>query len=201
MENLDPHIVAHVAHELLHGRIIIYPTETIYGIGADAFNPYAIDRIYAIKQRERGKPLLVLTNTIEMVKTLVAEIPPITKKFIQHFWPGPLTIIFNASHNVTPKLTGGTGTLGIRMTNHPFCLQVIKICNRPLISTSANLSGEDVVQEVPALVQEFFGQVDLIIDGGSPAQTLPSTVVDVTHGTVKIIREGVIPKTEIDKLL
>ena len=181
-----------IAHEIIHGRVIIYPTDTIYGIGADACNPHAVGRIFEIKNRDRKKPLLVLVNSLDMMRLVVGEIPSGAHSLMEKFWPGPLTLIFQASPSLTPKLTGGTGTIGIRYPQHPFCLKVLEICNRPIVSTSANVSGKKEFHSIKETMKTFESSVDLIVDAGDSATTLSSSVIDVTGGVPRLVREGAI---------
>jgi L-threonylcarbamoyladenylate synthase len=193
--------VCTVAHEILHGRVIVYPTDTLYGIGADACNPEAIEKVFDIKKRGPQKPILILVNSLEMAKQVVEEIPTCASPLIEHFWPGPLTLIFRASPRLHSKLTGGTGTIGIRYPKHPFCLDVLRVCNRPITSTSANFSGEEQPQAVADIVAIFESLVDLIVDGGEAARHQPSTVVDVTGPRPRVLREGAITSISLQPYL
>lgn len=182
-----------VAHEILHGRVIIYPTDTVYGIGADACNSLAVERVFEIKKRDPGKPILILVNSVEMASRLVASIPDYARALIAKFWPGPITLVFRASPSLPVRLTGGTGAIGIRYPQHLFCLKVLQICNRPITSTSANISGEEQPLSLDEIAKTFDPRVDLIVDAGDLLSTQPSTVLDVTGFSPKLLREGAIP--------
>lgn len=192
--NPDFDAVCTVAHEIIHGRVIVYPTDTIYGIGADACNTDALERIFHAKKRDPTKPILVLVNSLQMAAGLVESIPDQAKGLIDEFWPGPLTLVFRASGSLPEKITGTTGTIGVRYPQHPFCLQLLKMCNRPITSTSANISGEDQSSSIREITATFEPVVDLIVDAGDVQSAIPSTIVDVTGSTPKLFRAGSLPE-------
>ncbi len=190
---------ARAADCLAQGKVMVYPTETVYGIGCDALNGPAIRRVTGMKGRTVNKPLIVLIKDAAMMEGLVREVPPLAKKLMQAFWPGPLTLIFRTRPGVSPLLTGDTGTIGIRQSPHPFVRSLFGAYAHPIVSTSANVSGGTPalsVHDVPAAVTD---QVDLIIDGGK-IQGVPSTVVDVSGGGIVYVREGAVKKSSIERL-
>jgi L-threonylcarbamoyladenylate synthase len=199
--NPDFDAVCTVAHEIIHGRVIVYPTDTLYGIGADACNTNAVERVFHSKVRDPSKPILVLVNSLQMAAGLVESIPDSAKALIDGFWPGPLTLVFRASGSLPEKITGTTGTIGIRYPQHPFCLQLLKMCNRPITSTSANISGEDQSSSIREITATFEPVVDLIVDAGELASAVPSTVVDVTGRTARILRPGALPEAKLKPYL
>jgi L-threonylcarbamoyladenylate synthase len=199
--NPDFDAVCTVAHEIIHGRVIIYPTDTIYGIGADACNPDAVERVFRTKKRDPAKPILVLINSLQMVTGLVETVPEMAKALMDEFWPGPLTLVFRASPSLPKKLTGTTGTIGIRYPQHPFCLQVLMVCNRPITSTSANISGENQSVSIKGIAETFGPVVDLIVDAGDLESALPSTIVDVTGSSPRFLRAGALPETKLKPYL
>ncbi|MGA9364295.1 MAG: L-threonylcarbamoyladenylate synthase [Bacteroidota bacterium] len=195
--NPDFDAVCTVAHEIIHGRVIVYPTDTIYGIGADACNSDAVERVFRAKKRDPARPILILVNSLQMVAGLVDSIPDPAKALIDEFWPGPLTLVFRASASLPQGLTGGSGTIGIRCPQHPFCLEVLKVCNRPITSTSANISGEDQSISIKGIAETFESAVDLIVDAGDVQSALPSTIVDVTGSTPKLLRAGSLSESRL----
>ena len=199
--NPDIEAVCTVAHEILHGRVIIYPTDTVYGIGADACNPVAVERVFQIKRRDPGKPILVLVNSLDMVIRLVESIPDTARALIEKFWPGPLTLVFKASPSLPQRLTGAIGTIGIRYPQHLFCLKVLQICNRPITSTSANISGDEQTLSINEIRRTFDPTVDLIVDAGDVSSTQPSTVIDVTGILPKLLRAGALSNDMIKPYL
>ena len=138
------------------------------------------------------KPVLVLVQNKLMLESLVTDIPPVAVKLMRKFWPGPLTLIFNAKKNLNPLLTAGTGKIGIRIPGNAFCLKLLKAAQVPIVSTSANISGVQQDPSIQSLKKTFSGKVDLIVDAGDLPSSLPSTVIDVTDGKASIVREGAI---------
>jgi len=172
------------------GGVIVYPTDTVYGLGCNAFRAEAIRRVFAIKQRPENKPALVLVLDRAMLERLVPRIPPIAAELMKCFWPGPLTIVLPARRGIHPLLTGGSGKVGVRMPDNEFCRRLMTESGVPLVSTSVNISGKE--SSYGELRSQFGGLVDLFIEAGPPVSDVPSTVVDVSEGKVKIVREGII---------
>jgi L-threonylcarbamoyladenylate synthase len=190
-------IVTSAAHVIRNGGVILYPTDTVYGLGCSAHDAAAIQRVFEIKRRPDDKPTLLLVRDRAMLDTLVAEFPPVARKLAEKFWPGPLTIIFRSKPDVHPLLTGGAGRVGVRIPDNEFCKRLLEETGVPIVSTSANISGSEGPQNIGTLRSEFGGLVDLVIDAGPPASFLPSTVVDVSDGSLKVVREGVIPAPKL----
>jgi len=185
---------------LYAGKIMLYPTETVYGIGCNSFSEEGIKRIIEIKQRDLKKPLIVLVKDVHMLKELAADIPPFANKLIKEFWPGPLTIIFKARPYISNLITAGTGKIGLRQSPHPLLEYIFTVYNHPIISTSANVSNEkepSSLLNIPAIITD---KVDLIIDGGKINNT-PSTIIDATGRDIEYIREGAIKRSVIEKVL
>jgi len=186
---------------LRRGEVIVFPTETLYGLGCDAFDEAAVRRLYDLKRRDSRKPILVLAHDMNLVADCVAAVPGAAQLLAEEFWPGPLTIVLPASSRAPSLLTAGTGKIGIRIPSSPLCLKLIGEFGRPVTATSANLSGQKDLQTVHGLLTLFSGKVPLILDGGVQKQTTPSTVVDVTSKRVKLLREGVIPLARLHEVL
>jgi len=183
------------------GGVVAYPTETFYGLGVDAFDVHAIERIYHIKKRDLSKPILVIIENQRHLKELVSDIPPLAKELIKRFWPGPLTIIFRASPKVPAILTGNTGTIGIRISSHPVALDLVRAVGRPITATSANISGQLGLVNVLDVLKTFENGLDLILDGGITQGKEGTTIVNITLDSPRIVREGVIPSEEIKPYL
>ncbi len=179
------------------GGIVAYPTETFYGLGVDAFNVVAIERVYRIKKRNPSKPILVVIEKEDHLRKLVSDIPLWTRELMKKFWPGPLTIIFNASSRVPDTLTGKTGTIGIRITSHPVAQCLLRAVGVPITATSANISGQATATSASGVLRVFRDKVDLVLDGGDTKVTKGSTIVDATVDFPRIVREGLIPSYEI----
>ena len=198
-KRISAEVVREAAITIRGGGVLLYPTETIYGLGCDVFNERAVKRIFAIKQRFEKKPLLVLVRNVTMVRELVVAIPPLASVLMDRFWPGPLTLIFYARRNISSLVTAGSGKIGVRIPKNNFCLRLIKACSTPIVSTSANISGQEPVQGVDDLVRHFGNRVDLVVNVGILPVSLPSTVVDVSDARPRIIREGAIRRIQLLK--
>jgi L-threonylcarbamoyladenylate synthase len=184
--------VTRAAQTILDGGVIIYPTETIYGLGANALEPKIVERVYDIKERRKSNPILVLIPDRATLDELALGVPDVAKELMGKFWPGPLTIVFKAAAIVSRILTAGSGKIGIRLSSDPFCTELLSICKIPITSTSANLSGELSPNSISVINQKVLDSVDLIVDAGTLTSQTPSTVVDVTEGKIELVREGAI---------
>jgi L-threonylcarbamoyladenylate synthase len=184
---------------LKRGGVIAFPTDTVYGLGADAFNPKAVERIYEIKKRPRHLPLPLLIGDVEQLAVLtVKPLPEIALFLAKRFWPGGLTLVVpKAAH--LPGYLGDTN-IAVRVPAHPICLALIQAINNPLIGTSANISGTPSMVTAGEVRQQLGNEVDLIIDGGRCPGGSESTVVDVTGGGSVILRHGIIPEEEINRV-
>ncbi len=190
---------ADAAQTILNGGVIVYPTETIYGLGGNALEPKVIERVYDIKQRNRSNPILVLIPDISAVEELASKIPEVAQELMVKFWPGPLTIVFKATPIVSRILTAGSGKIGVRLSSDEFCRELLDICKIPITSTSANLSGEPNPNTIGIINRKVLDTVDLVVDAGTLSSQTPSTVVDVTKGKVELVREGAISYKDILK--
>ena len=183
------------------GGVIVYPTETLYGIGADATNSAAVRKVLQIKKRKDTKPILVIVHSVEILQQLVAEISASAERLMTEFWPGPLTLVFKALREIPEEVTQGSGTVGVRIPSNAFCLKLLRRCNCPLTSTSANISGEPVHRTIDDIKQALDEGIDLYIDAGVLPETKPSTVVSVVPENPKLIREGVISFESLRKVV
>jgi L-threonylcarbamoyladenylate synthase len=183
---------------LQKGGVIAFPTDTVYGLGADAFNPTAVERIYEIKNRPRNRQLPLLIAGVEQLVTLAEPIPEITWFLARRFWPGGLTLVLSKADLLPTYLAPGP-TIAVRVPNHPVCLAIIQRLGNPIIGTSANISGEPPALTAEEVGQQLGGKIDFIINGGKCPGGKESTVVDVTHEEPIILRQGIILSDEIDK--
>jgi L-threonylcarbamoyladenylate synthase len=183
------------------GGVIVYPTETLYGIGANAWDGAAIAKVRAIKRREGEKPILVVIKDEQQLAMLTNNISADARMLIAKFWPGPLTLVFKATKEVPDLLSQGVGTIGVRIPSSPFCLRLLALCGCPLTSTSANLSGGPVLHEVDEIRRAIPRGVDLILDAGRLSPDQPSTVVDVTVSPPRVIRAGAVPLSAIREVI
>jgi L-threonylcarbamoyladenylate synthase len=188
-----------IASKLLReGKLVAFPTETVYGLGASAFNREAIERVYEIKGREKQKALTVHIANKEDVNLFAKEIPPIAERLISLFWPGPLTIILPKKKEV-PEEISPTEKVGLRMPSHPISLYLIE-GSGPTVAPSANLSGYPSPTNAEMVIEQLGEKIDCLIDGGKTPLGVESTVIDVTDKPV-ILREGMITKEEIEKAI
>lgn len=179
------------------GGIIAYPTRCLYGLGADAFDENAVRRLYAVKHRPAHKPILVLIDQTRHLEKLVTQITGIASRIMQSFWPGKVTLVFNAAASVPSRLTGGRQKIGIRQPGHPAAAALVRAVGRPITGTSANISANPACYRIDDLEPELVRHLDLILDAGPLTGGRGSTVVDVSTETPIVLREGVIPAGDI----
>lgn len=185
---------------ILNDGIIVFPTETVYGIGANIYSDAAIEKIFKAKGRPNDNPLIVHISNMDMLDDLVIEIDDISKKLMDNFWPGPLTVILPKSNKVSDQITAGLDTVGIRMPSNTIAMQIIDVCNVPMAAPSANISGKPSGTNIEDIYNELNNKVDVIIDGGSTDIGLESTVVKVIDNTVHVLRPGKITKEDISNI-
>jgi len=188
----DAKKLAEAVRVLREGGVVAFPTETFYGLGADAQNETAVEQIFRIKGRNFRNPLSVIVADNREVIPLVEEIPEAAKTLMQTFWPGPLTLVFRASSAVLPRLTADTGKIGIRVSSHLLAGLLALGLGGPLTATSANLSGEPECSSTDAVIRALGNLPDAVVDGGKTPGGKGSSVVDVTVFPPRILREGAI---------
>lgn len=182
-----------------NGGVLAIPTDSFYALGACAFDEAAVHRICAIKGQREQKPILVLIAERAQLDALVACVPPAAAVLMDHFWPGPLTIVFPASSRLTAALTAGTGTIGVRLPAQPLLAKLIRATG-PLTGTSANRSGAVPARTAREVEQSLGHDVDLVLDGGPATAVLPSTVVETTVAA-RVLREGQIGRMAVQAVL
>jgi len=183
------------------GGVIAFRTDTLYGLGADPFNREAVRRIKQLKGREENKPILIVISDYDQLHRFINDVSPAFELLAKHFWPGSLTLIGRASEGIPEEITAGTKSVGVRLPDDDRVRGLVRNCGGALTATSANPS-----QAAPAgsarEVHDYFGDaIDLVIDDGEVESDLPSTVVDVSGGEPRLIREGVIAWAEIQDLV
>jgi L-threonylcarbamoyladenylate synthase len=184
---------------LRDGGVVAFPTDTVYGLGADVFNHEAVLRIYKIKNRPENMPFPLLVADMPQLTTIIAKPTSEIACFLAwRFWPGGLTLVLPKAASLPSYLAKGS-TIGVRIPNHPVCLTLIKHLRKPIIGTSANLSGRASSLTAYEVKQQLGDKVDLIIDGGRCPGGVESTVVDVTSEAPVILRQGLISQQEIEK--
>jgi len=179
------------------GGVVAFPTTGLYGLGVDALNPLAIEKIFRIKQRDFGKPILVLIKDESDLSDIVKKIPAPAKRMMTAFWPGKVTIILEARSALPDILTGGTGKIGVRVPQHPVASALVKAFGGPVTGTSANLSGAPGCSAVADLDPGLADSLDMVLDAGPLAGGAGSTVVDATINPPVVLREGVLSEKRI----
>lgn len=198
----DDSILTKLGQELKNGKIVVFKTDTVYGIGTNAFDENACKRIYEIKGRPTYKPLCVLISDISMLKEIVDFISPAEQKLIDTFWPGPLTIKFKKKENVLPDIvSAGDEYVRVRLLKSGLAYNLIKSAGVPIVAPSANLSGSPTGTNIKNIINELGGNVDYILDSGDVTNDTTSTIIEVNNEKVIVIREGKITKEEIAKVV
>ncbi|MFZ1983333.1 MAG: L-threonylcarbamoyladenylate synthase [Desulfatitalea sp.] len=192
----DRRIIARSADMLRRGAVVVFPTRGLYGLGADAFNARAVERIFDLKGRNPAKPLLVLVDSLEMIARIARPLNALARHLMASFWPGRVTLVVPARDDLPVGLTGG-GTIGVRLVAHPVAVALVAALGSPLTGTSANLSGAPGCAAVDQHDPAIRDAADLVLDAGLLAGGPGSTVVDVTGDVPVILREGVVAAAEI----
>jgi len=185
---------------LKNGGVIAFPTDTVYGLGGDAFNAAAAERVYQIKSRPKELPLPLLIASAEALASLACRIPETARVLARHFWPGGLTLVVPKADSLPAHLAPGPG-IAVRVPNHPVCLLLIECLGNPIVGTSANVSGRPPALTAGEVERQLAERVDFIIHGGRSPGGKESTVVDVTREPPVVLREGIIPSSEIESLI
>jgi L-threonylcarbamoyladenylate synthase len=186
---------------LLRGGVIGYPTETVYGLGGDATLGFVVQRVCQLKGRHFGKPLLVLVSDEEAVSSVAADIPEKARTLMDRFWPGPLTLIFEAKPTLPRPLTGEQRRVGVRVSSDPVCRAILKQFQKPLVSTSANTEGRRPASTAEEVLRYFGETVDLIVDGGRRGLMVPSTLLDVSEDPPHLLRRGAVAVRDIERVI
>lgn len=190
--NPDEKSLGEALRLLNEGGVLAYPTETFYGLAADALSEAAVKKIFRIKGRDFKNPIPVIIGDSRDLAPLVEEIPKAAQILIHDFWPGPLTLVFRASSSVSPLLTSGTGKIGIRVSSHPLARLLARGLGGPLTATSANISGGTECTTAGAVIRALGNHPVAFIDGGPTPGGSGSTVLDITFSPPRILREGAI---------
>ena len=193
--------VAAAAERLRSGEVVALPTETVYGLAANALDPDAVKRIYDTKQRPARNPIIVHVDGVSMARRCVAEWPESAQRLADAFWPGPITLVLPKSELVPDIVTAGGDTVGVRWPGHPIMRETIKACGFPLAAPSANPSNELSPTNAGHVSRSLGGRLSLIIDGGQSQIGIESTVVDLTSRPVRILRPGLIHEESIEAAL
>jgi L-threonylcarbamoyladenylate synthase len=190
-----------IAKAIRNGKLVSFPTETVYGLGANAFNPLAVSEIFKVKGRPQDNPLIAHISDSLQVKKLAKDFPESAKKLTKKFWPGPLTIVLKKKKIVPDVVTAGLDSIAIRMPNNKIALELIKQSKVPIVAPSANLSGKPSPTKAKHVVDDLSGKIEYIIDGGNCKIGIESTVIDFTSIVPTILRPGYITKEDIEEVI
>jgi L-threonylcarbamoyladenylate synthase len=182
---------------LKNGGVVVIPTDTLYGLAADVFNTAALDQVFAIKGRPENLALPVLVSGWEQVELVSEDLPSQTQTLVARFWPGALTLVVRKAPGLPDRLTAGGPTVAVRMPDHPAPIDLIDGLGGPITGTSANISGEADLLTLTELSAEIGCQVDYILTDGPEPKGTASTVVDITSGQPKLLREGTVPFEQV----
>jgi len=190
----------YAAEVLRNGGLVAFPTETVYGLGANALDSSAVEKIFDAKGRPADNPLIVHVDSIKTAKTL-ARVTPRAERLIKQFWPGPLTLVLKKRKAISPKVTAGLDTVAIRMPSHPIARKLIRLAGLPIAAPSANRAGRPSPTKAEHVLHDLDRRIDLILDGGRTDVGLESTVVDMTGRQPTILRPGKITADAIARVL
>ncbi|SET07620.1 L-threonylcarbamoyladenylate synthase [Anaerobranca gottschalkii] len=190
------------AEAIKQGKTVVFPTETVYGLGANGLDKEAVQKIYLAKGRPADNPLILHLGNLSWVERLAVNIPKEFYLLVENFWPGPLTVILQAKKNVIPEVTlGGLDTVALRMPGHPLALELIKEADLPVAAPSANTSGRPSPTNHEHVIEDLYGKVDYIFQGGNTTIGIESTVLDLSKGKAKILRPGSITYEELREVV
>jgi L-threonylcarbamoyladenylate synthase len=198
---LGPDDVAQAAAILKAGGLVAFPTETVYGLGADATNSAAVERVFVAKGRPADNPLIVHVADARQAAALVREVPLEAKKLMAAFWPGPLTLLLWKAAHVSDAVTRGLPTVGVRVPHHPVALALLKEAGVPLAAPSANASGKPSPTAAEHVLTDLEGRIDAVLDGGPTGVGLESTVLDLTVTPPVILRPGGLSRERIEAIV
>jgi len=185
------------AQVLQTGGLVAFPTETFYGLGAHALDEAAVARVFQAKGRPSHMPLLVLVDSVAMVERVAREVPDRARRLMARYWPGPLTLVLPARGDLPTALTGGTGTIGVRLSSHPIARALVETTGAPVTAPSANPHGGASPRRADEVLAALGSRVDLVLDGGPTPGGPASTVLDLTRTPVVVLRAGaVVPAPE-----
>lgn len=197
--NYNKNDLLEAAKYIKEGKLVLFPTETVYGIGANGFDDNAIKKIFIAKSRAQDNPLILHISNIKMIDRFTKDVTELEKKLINNFFPGPLTIILKRKDNVPNSVTAGLDTVGIRMPSNKIAKDLIELSNTPIAAPSANISGKPSGTNVQDIFEELNNKVDYIIDGGDTSIGLESTVIRVIDNKIHILRPGKITCEDLIK--
>jgi L-threonylcarbamoyladenylate synthase len=193
----ERNVIDYAANFIKRGRVIAIPTDTFYGLSTDPFNLAAIERVFQVKGRAENKALPILVNSVEQAVTLMRDVPDAFLTLASKFWPGPLTLVVEATHRLPLKVTGNSGRVALRWADSRIATALIEAVGGPITGTSANLSGHASCTNAEQITQQLGKSLALVLDAGDTGGTLASTIVRINGDEWTIVREGALPDIEI----
>lgn len=193
----QPEAVAEAADVLSHGGLVVFPTDTFYGLAADPRNSDAIDRVFQVKGRSPGQALPLVAASLDQVERAVGTLSVLTRRLARSFWPGPLTLVVEAGPDVVCAALGEAGTVAIRVPNQAVARALCARVGYPVVSTSANRSGRPAPSTADEAIESLGGVVDLVLDSGPAGGGEPSTIVDARGEVVRLLRAGAVPFSRV----
>ena len=187
-------VIERAVEILNNGGIVAYPTETFYGLGVKFDKENSLKKLFELKKRQEEKPMPLIIGSRASLSMIAASVNEIAESLMDKFWPGPLTLILEAKKGLSPYLTADTGRIAVRIPGESAALYLVREAGFPITATSANPSGMPPAEDADAVIRYFGEKIDMVIDGGRTAGGLPSTIVDAAGESIKIVREGAIPR-------
>lgn len=200
-ENINENELDNCIEVLRNGGIVIFPTETVYGIGTNAYCEKSVEKIYEIKERPEEKPLSILISNVNEISKYAIINNSMEEQIIKNFMPGPITIILEKRPEVFDYITSGKNTIGIRIPDNKIILKILEALKLPIVAPSANISGHPSGIELNEILPDFENKVDICIDGGKSELSESSTIVQVVDNEIKVLRQGKILKQDIENIL
>ncbi len=200
-ERLDPTGMQRAADLLKNGKLVAFPTETVYGLGARIFDPEAVLSIFKAKGRPSDNPLIAHVSSVEQVEEIADEIPDAFYLLAKSFFPGPLAIILKRRPHVPSIVSAGLDSIAVRMPSHPLALRLIELVGEPLVAPSANLSGKPSSTQAKHVLEDFSGKIGAVIDGGKTTFGIESTVISLLSANPVLLRPGAVTREEIEEVL
>ena len=195
----DPMAIARAAATLREGGVVAIPTDTLYGLAADPWNPAAVARIFAIKGREEDRPLPLVAANVTQVTRWIGEMDRVASRLAERFWPGPLTLVMRAPAELPSNVTAGGGTIGIRVPAHAVTIALCAAFDRPITATSANTSGQPATDRPDFVAEQLSMGLDVLLDAGITPGGPASTIVDVTQAEVRLLRAGAVSWEDVTR--
>lgn len=199
--NIDDALIQQAAQVILDGGLVAFPTETVYGLGANALDSAAVDRIFTAKGRPASDPVIVHIGRPDQLAQVAWNIPPLAAQLAERFWPGPLTLVLKRNSSIPANVSSGMSTVAVRMPSHPVALALLRAAQVPIAAPSANRFSRPSATTAQHVLEDLRGAVDLILDGGPASIGLESTIVDLTRDPPVVLRPGGIPLEDLREML